>query len=336
MAKMKAMQVTAANAPFQLVERDVPAPGANQVRIKVEACGVCHSDMFVRGGAYPGLKLPRVPGHEVAGRVDAVGAGVETFKEGDAVGVGWFGGQCFRCEPCRRGQFINCENGKVTGIHHDGGYAEYVVVPVESLARVPAGLSAVEAGPILCAGVTTFNALRNAGARPGDTVGVIGLGGLGHLGVQYAAKMGFRVVAISRGADKAELGRKLGAHEYVDTAGAPAAEQLRKLGGCDLVLATAPDAASITAVVGGLKPRGKIVIVGVPHEPMSVMAGPLISGKSIAGWPSGTAMDSEDALRFSALTGVKPMTETFALDKAEDAYGKMMSNKVRFRAVLTM
>lgn len=335
MAKMRAVQVSKAGGPFEVVERDVPEPGRGQVRVKVESCGICHSDAFVKNGAFPGLTLPRVPGHEIAGRVDAVGADVTAFRAGDRVGVGWHGGHCFQCEPCRRGLFINCVNEKVTGISHDGGYAEYTVVPAESLARIPEGLDGADVGPLLCAGITTFNALRNSGARAGDTVAVQGIGGLGHLAIQFAAKMGFRTVALSRGADKEALARQLGAHEYVDTQATTAAEGLQKLGGADLVLATAPHSEAIAATVTGLRPRGKLLIVAAPFEPLSVSAFPLLSGKAIAGWPSGSAVDSEDTMRFSALTGVRPMVEVFKLEQAEEAYAKMMENRVRFRAVLT-
>jgi D-arabinose 1-dehydrogenase-like Zn-dependent alcohol dehydrogenase len=334
MATMKAVQVTRAGAPFELVEREIPEPAAGQVRVKVEACGVCHSDVLVRSAAFPGLTLPRIPGHEVAGRVEAVGARVTAWKKGDRVGIGWHGGHCGECPACRKGSFINCVKPGITGITHDGGYAEYVVAPSESLARIPDGLSAVEAGPLLCAGVTTYNALRNSGARPGDTVAVQGIGGLGHLGIQYAAKMGFRTVAVSRGADKEALARQLGAHEYVDTARGPAAEALQKLGGADVVLATAPSSEALAGAVGGLKARGTLLIVAAPPEPFQVSAFALLSGRKIVGWPSGSAIDSEDTMSFSALTGVRPRTETFRLEQAEEAYQKMMSSKVRFRAVL--
>ena len=334
MAKMRAVQVAKAGGPFEVVEREVPAPGRGQVRVKVEACGICHSDALTRGGRFPGLTLPRVPGHEIAGKVDAVGADVSTFAAGDRVGVGWHGGHCFVCDACRRGLFINCEKAKITGITHDGGYAEYAVVPAESLARIPEGLDAADAGPLLCAGITTFNALRNSGARPGDTVAVLGIGGLGHLGIQYASKMGFRTVALSRGADKEALAKKLGAHVYVDTQAASAAEGLQKLGGADLVLATAPHSDAIAATVGGLRPRGKLLIVAASFEPLAVNALGLLSGKSIAGWPSGSAIDSEDTMRFSALTGVRPQIERFKLEEAEQAFARVMENRVRFRAVL--
>lgn len=300
----------------------------------MEACGICHSDAFVKSGGYPGLALPRVPGHEIAGRIDAVGPGVTAFEVGERVGVGWHGGHCFQCEACRRGLFINCVNAKVTGISHDGGYAEYAVVPAESIARIPDELDATAAGPLLCAGITTYNALRNSGARSGDTVAVQGIGGLGHLAIQYAAKMGFRTVAVSRGADKEELARQLGAHEYVDTQKVEAAEGLQKLGGADLVLATAPHSEAIASTLNGLKARGKLLIVAAPFEPVSISAFALLSGKSVAGWPSGSAIDSEDTMRFSALTGVRPRTEVFKLEQTEEAYAKMMENRVRFRAVL--
>jgi D-arabinose 1-dehydrogenase-like Zn-dependent alcohol dehydrogenase len=332
--KMRAVIVSKGNAPFELVEREVPEPAAGQVRVKVEACGVCHSDAFVKSAGFPGLQLPRIPGHEIAGRVDAVGTGVTAWKAGDRVGVGWHGGHCFQCGPCRRGHFINCEKAAITGITSDGGYAEYAVVRAEAVARIPDALDPVEAGPLLCAGVTTYNSLRNAGLRAGDTVAVQGIGGLGHLGIQYAAKMGFRTVALSRGADKEQLARQLGAHEYVDTAKVSAAEGLQKLGGADLVLAAAPDAEAMASTIGGLTPRGTLLVVAAPFAPMPVSAMALLSGRRVQGWPSGTAMDSEDALRFSALTGVRPRTETFKLEDAEQAFARVMENKVRFRAVL--
>ncbi len=334
MPTMKVAQISKAGGPFEIREREVPTPGPRQIRIKVEACGMCHSDVFVKSGAFPGLVLPRVPGHEIAGRVDAIGPDVTAFRAGDRVGVGWHGGSCFECDACRRGQFINCTHAKTTGISFDGGYAEYVVVPMDAAARIPDALDAASAGPLLCAGVTTYNALRNSGARPGDTVAVQGIGGLGHLGIQYAARMGFRVLALSSGGDKEALARELGAHEYVDSAKTPAAEALQKLGGADLVLATAPHSAAIAGTVGGLKSRGKLLIVAAPHEPLQISAFALLSGKSVSGWPSGSAIDSEDTMRFSALTGVRPRIERFKLEQAEEAFAKMMENKVRFRAVL--
>jgi len=336
MAKMRAVQVAKAGGALELVEREVPAPGAGQVRIRVEACGVCHSDALVKSGAFPGLTLPRVPGHEIAGRIDAVGPTVTVWKPGDRVGVGWHGGHCFVCTPCRKGLFINCEREQITGITFDGGYAEYTVVPQEAVARMPAELGATEAAPLLCAGITTFNALRNSGARPGDTVAVQGIGGLGHLAIQFAARMGFRTVALSHGADKEELARGLGAHVYVDSGRRDAAEALRELGGADLVLATAPHAAAIASTVGGLKPRGKLLVVAAPSDAMEVSVFTLLSGKAVAGWPSGSSIDSEETLAFSALTGVRPRVELFPLEQAEQAFQKMLQNRVRFRAVLTL
>jgi len=335
MAKMKAVQVSKAGGPFELVEREVPEPAARQVRIKVEACGICHSDAFVKSGGFPGLKLPRIPGHEIAGRIDAVGPEVTMWKKGDRVGVGWHGGHCFQCVACRKGLFINCEKALLTGISYDGGYAEYTVVPQEAVARMPDQLDAAAAGPLLCAGITTYNSLRNSGARAGDTVAVQGIGGLGHLAIQYAARMGFRTIAISRGEDKAALARELGAHEYVDTQKVDAAEGLQKLGGADLVLATAPNNQAISSTLGGLKPRGKLLIVAAPFEPIQISAFPLLTGRTIAGWPSGSSIDSEETLTFSALTGVRARVETFKLDQAEQAFARMFENKVRFRAVLT-
>ncbi|MEO8798669.1 MAG: alcohol dehydrogenase [Polyangiaceae bacterium] len=331
---MRAVIVKEAGKPFELVEKEVPEPARAEVRVKVEACGVCHSDAFVRGGHYPGLTLPRTPGHEIAGVVDAVGSDVKTFKKGDRVGVGWHGGHCFTCDACRRGNFINCKNGKVTGMSFDGGWAEFSVVPAEALARMPEGLDAALAGPLLCAGLTTFNALRNSGARPGDTVAVQGIGGLGHLGIQYAAKMGFRTVALSHGADKEKLARELGAHEYIDTSKGKASDALQKLGGADVILATAPHGEAIASVVNGLSPRGTLLIVAAAPEPVPVSAVSLLSGRRIQGWPSGSSIDSEDTLKFSKLHDVKPMTEVFPLERAEEAFQKMLQNKVRFRAVL--
>jgi D-arabinose 1-dehydrogenase-like Zn-dependent alcohol dehydrogenase len=333
---MRAVQVSRPNGPFELTEREVPEPGPGQVRIQVEACGICHSDGYVKAGAFPGLKLPRIPGHEIAGRVDKIGPSVTEWKKGDRVGVGWHGGHDFVCTACRKGLFLNCANAQVTGITFDGGYAEYVVVPHEAVARIPDGIESTEAAPLLCAGITTFNALRNSGARPGDTVAVQGIGGLGHLGIQYAAAMGFRTIAVSRGADKRELALELGAHEYVDTDKVGAAEGLQRLGGADLVLATAPNADAIASTVEGLKPRGKVLIVGAAFEPMKVSGVALISGtRSVAGWASGSAIDSEETVAFSVLSGVRPRIEVFKLEQAEQAFERMITNRVRFRAVLT-
>lgn len=337
MPRMKAVQISKAGGDFELVERDIPEPGPGQVRIKVEACGICHSDFLVKEGVWPGIEYPRVPGHEVAGRVDAVGAGVTEWTPGQRVGVGWHGGHCFKCEACRRGHFVLCQFQKITAISFDGGYAEYMVARSEAVAAMPDDLPAAEAAPLMCAGITVFNALRHSGARAGDTVAVQGIGGLGHLGIQYARQMGFHTLAIGRGQDKAPLARKLGAHEFIDTAAGSVGPNLQKLGGARMILATAPDAKSISALVGGLATDGKLVVVGAPGEPLTVNALDLISGRrSIQGWPSGTAKDSEDTLRFSVQSGVRPMIEKFPLAKAAEAYDQMISGRARFRAVLTM
>ena len=337
MAKMKAVQVTKAGGDFEIVEREIPQPSAGQVRIKVEACGICHSDALVKEGYWPGIQYPRVPGHEVAGVIDAVGTGVNVWKSGQKVGIGWHGGHCFECDSCRRGDFNQCRNEKIAGISYDGGYAEYMIAPQEAVASMPDGLSAEEAAPLLCAGITTFNSLRNAGARPGDLVAVQGIGGLGHLGVQFASKMGFHTVAIGRGNDKEALAKKLGADQYIDSSATDAAAELKKLGGARVILATAPDSKTIASVIDGLGVNGKLLIVAAPGEPMQVNPVGLIMGRrSIQGWPSGTAPDSEDTMRFSARTGVRPMIEHYPLEKVADAYQQMISGKVRFRVVLTM
>jgi alcohol dehydrogenase/propanol-preferring alcohol dehydrogenase len=336
MPKMQAVQVSKRGGDFQLVERPIPEPGPTQVRIKVEACGVCHSDQLTKEGLWPGIEYPRVPGHEVVGRIDAVGSGVSAWKTGQRVGVGWHGGHCFQCDPCRKGDFINCTQAHISGVSSDGGYAEYMLARQEALAHFPATLDAVEAAPLLCAGITTFNALRNSGARPGDRVAVQGIGGLGHLGVQFAAKMGFHTIAISPSKDKEELARKLGAATYIDAGSTDAAEELQKLGGASVILATAPSAKAMTSVINGLMPRGKLVIVGAAFEAMQVVPVALLSGRSIAGWPSGTARDSEDALNFSLQSGVRPMIEKFPLAKAAEAYTHMLKGNPRFRVVLTV
>jgi D-arabinose 1-dehydrogenase-like Zn-dependent alcohol dehydrogenase len=333
---MKAMVVREANGPFELEERDIPEPGPGEVRVKVEACGVCHSDAFVKFGQFPGLQLPRVTGHEVAGRIDSLGEGVDNFNVGDRVGVGWHGGHCYKCEPCRRGDWLNCENQKICGISYDGGYQEYMVCPWEAAARIPEALDAADAAPLLCAGVTTFNSLRNSGARPGDVVAVQGVGGLGHLAIQYANRMGFHTVALSRGKDKEQLAQELGAHDYIDSASEDPVEALQKLGGANLILATAPSGKAIESVINGLSGRGKLMIVAAAHDPISVGAFPLLSGKMIHGWPSGSAVDSEDTMRFSALTNVRPHIERFALEQANEGWAKVMDNSIRFRAVLDM
>ena len=337
MATMKAVQVTKAGGDFELVERPIPEPERDQVRIKVEACGVCHSDVLVKDGLWPGLSYPRIPGHEIAGRIDVVGADVKIWKSDQRVGVGWHGGHCFTCDPCRRGDFILCRFEKITSLSFDGGYAEYMIAPAEAVAAMPDDLPSAEAAPLLCAGVTVYNPLRNSGARPGDTVAVQGIGGLGHLGIQCARQMGFRTVAIGRGADKDAFVRKLGAHHYIDGAVSTPSEALQKLGGARAILATAPDAKSISALVDGLAPGGKLIVVGVAPEPLSINPLQIIlARRSVHGWPSGTAKDSEDTLAFSSLTGVRPMIERYPLEKAAEAYQQMISGRARFRAVLTM
>jgi NADPH2:quinone reductase len=332
---MRAVQVPDPGDDFEVVEREIPDPEPNEVRVAVDACGVCHSDAFVKEGAFPGIDYPRTPGHEVAGRVDAVGENVDGWEAGQRVGVGWHGGHCFDCDACRRGDFINCENALVTGIAFDGGYAEYLTAPAEALAAMPDDLAAADAGPLLCAGVTTFNALRNTDARPGDLVAVQGIGGLGHLGIQYARQAGFETVALSRGTEKRDLALDLGADHYVDTESEDAAEALSELGGASVVLATAPSADAIESVVGGLGNNGDLVAVGVPGEPVGVDVQQLVMGKrSIEGWASGTAKDSQDTLEFSALRDVAPMIEEFSLEEADEAYRAMMENEARFRSVI--
>jgi D-arabinose 1-dehydrogenase-like Zn-dependent alcohol dehydrogenase len=335
--KMKAAQISKAGGDFELVERDIPEPRAGQVRVKVEACGICHSDVLVKDGLWPGLQYPRVPGHEIAGRIDAVGDGVEQWTKGQRVGVGWHGGHCFVCDPCRRGDFAMCVKRKITGIDFDGGYADYVIVGAEAIAAIPDDLPAEEVGPFMCAGVTVHNALRNSGARGGDLVAIHGIGGLGHLGVQYARQMGFRTVAIGRGKDKEELARKLGAHHYIDTDAGDGAAQLQKLGGARVILATAPSGKAISALVDGLGPSGKLVIPAAPPDPLTVAMVSMIMGRrSIDGSYSGTARDSQDTLEFSAMTGVHPMIEKYPLSEVAAAYEQMHSGKVRFRVVLMM
>jgi alcohol dehydrogenase/propanol-preferring alcohol dehydrogenase len=337
MATMRAARVPEAGGDFELVDLPTPTPSDDEVRLRVEACGICHSDAFVKEGTFPGIEYPRVPGHEVAGVVDAVGADVDQWSEGERVGVGWHGGHCFTCAACRDGDFVNCENALVTGISFDGGYAEYMTAPAEAVAKMPDDLSAEDAAPLLCAGITTYNALRNQDLRAGDLVAVQGIGGLGHLGVQYAAQMGCEVAALSTSADKADLARDLGASHFIDAGSEDAAEALQALGGADLLLATAPNSAAITDVVGGLGRDGRLVIVAATGEPVEVSPMALIQGrKSVSGWPSGDADDSEDTLNFSALTGVTPEIETFPLEEAAAAYNRMIDNEARFRAVLTM
>ncbi len=337
MAKMRAVQVSRPNGPLELVERDIPEPGAGSVRIKVQACGICHSDSLTKEGTFPGIQYPRVPGHEVAGIIDAVGPGVAGWEAGQRVGVGWHGGHCGYCDSCRRGDFVTCQNApQVPGISYDGGYADYMVAPMGALALIPQELSAVEAGPLMCAGITTFNALRNSGARPGDVVAILGVGGLGHLAVQFAAKMGFLTVAIARGQDKGPLAKQLGAKHYIDGVSQDAVAELGRLGGAKVILATVTNSKAMTAVLGGLGVNGKLVILGAAFEPLEVSGLPLILRRqSIMGWPSGTSSDSQDTLSFSVLTGVRSMSEVFPLERAPEAYERMMSGKARFRVVLT-
>ena len=336
-SKMNAAQISKPGGDWELIERDIPDPSTGEVRVKVEACGICHSDALVKEGIWPGLQYPRVPGHEIAGRVDAVGANVTSWAVGQRVGVGWHGGHCFVCDQCRRGDFAMCVNRKVTGIDFDGGYATHVIVPAAALAAIPDNLPAEEAGPFMCAGVTVFNALRNSGARAGDVVAVHGIGGLGHLGVQYARRMGFVTVAINRGNDKEPLARKLGVHHYIDATAQDVAAELQKLGGADVILATAPNAQTISALVDGLAPSGKLLVPAAPAEPLTINVFSLITKRSsVAGWYSGTARDSQDTLEFSALSGVHPMIEKYPLDRVAEAYEQMHSGKVRFRVVLTL
>jgi D-arabinose 1-dehydrogenase-like Zn-dependent alcohol dehydrogenase len=335
--KMRAVQVPHAKRPFEIVERDIPEPQRGWVRVKVEACGVCHSDSLIKEGYWPGIQYPRVPGHEVIGVVDLVGEGVKPWKNGQRVGVGWHGGNCGYCDNCRRGDFFACQVALLTtGISFDGGYAEYMVAPAEALASVPDDLSAIDGAPLMCAGVTTFNALRNSGARGGDLVAVLGIGGLGHLGVQFAAKMGFKTVAIARGKDKEPLAKKLGATHYINSQEKNPAEELTKLGGAKVVIATVTNADAMTAVLGGLAPNGVLMVIGAAG-PLSVDPILLITGqRSVKGWYSGTSIDSQDTLKFSASNGVQSMNEIYPLDRAAEAYERMMSGKARFRVVLDM
>jgi len=334
---MKAAQVPKPGADFEVVEREIPKPGTGEVRIKVQACGVCGSDVFTKEGQWPGIQYPRVPGHEVAGIIDELGAGVAVWRKGQRVGVGWHGGQDNTCVSCRRGDFRNCRNLKVPGISYDGGYQQYMVAPVEALAAMPEGLSDAEAAPLLCAGITTFNALRHSGATPGDLVAVLGIGGLGHLGIQFGNKFGYRVAAIGRGSEDAGLAKKLGASAYIDSKSTNGAEELQKLGGAQVILATAPSSKAMSDLIDGLGPNGKLVVVGAAFDPIEVTPIQLITGvRSIQGWAAGTPADSEDTLRFAELTGVRPMIETYPLEKAGAAYARMMSGKAQFRVVLTM
>ena len=336
-APMKVAQISKPGAEFEIVEREIPEAGAGHVRIKVQACGVCHSDVLTKEGLWPGLQYPRVPGHEVAGVIDEVGAGVSAWKKGQRVGAGWHGGHDNTCRECRRGDFRNCQNVKVAGISYDGGYQQYMIAPIEALVAIPDGLNDVEAAPLLCAGITTYNALRNSGAMPGDLVAVQGIGGLGHLGVQFANKFGYKTAAIGRGPDNAMLAKKLGANLYIDSQATNAAEELQKLGGARVIVATAPSSKAMSALIDGLGPNGKLIVVGASFDPIEVMPAQLIFGsKTIQGWAAGTPAASEDTLNFAELTGVRPMIETYQLERAGEAYARMMSGKAQFRVVLTM
>jgi D-arabinose 1-dehydrogenase-like Zn-dependent alcohol dehydrogenase len=336
MATMRVVQVSRPNGPLEVVERPIPEPGAGTVRIRVQACGICHSDSLVKEGVMPGIVYPRVPGHEVAGIIDAVGAGVSAWSVGQRVGVGWHGGYCGQCEPCRRGDFFACQTGQVTGLSFDGGYAEYMLAPASAVALVPAELAPVEVAPLMCAGITTYNALRNSGARPGDVVAIHGLGGLGHLGVQFAAKMGFHTVAIARGQDKQPLATRLGAAIYIDSQAQDPAGELQKLGGAKVILATVTSGEAMSAVQGGLAINGTMLLIGAAH---SMQVSPLLllmGNRSIKGWYSGTSIDSQDTLAFCARAGVRSMNEVFPLDRAAEGYDRMMSGKARFRAILNI
>jgi D-arabinose 1-dehydrogenase-like Zn-dependent alcohol dehydrogenase len=336
MKKMRAVQVSTAGGPFETVEREIPEPGRGYVRIKVQACGICHSDVLTKEGHWPGIQLPRIPGHEVAGVIDAVGPDTPGWNAGQRVGVGWHGGHCGYCDSCRRGDFLTCQVApQVSGITIDGGYAEYMIAHAGTIALIPKQLSAVDAAPLMCAGVTTFNSLRNSGARPGDVVAVLGVGGLGHLGVQFAAKSGFHTVAIARGSDKESFVRELGAKQYIDSQSQDVAAELMKLGGAKVILATATNAKAMTSAIGGLAVGGKLIVLGAPAEPLEVSAFALIAGRrSVAGWPSGTSIDSQDTLNFAVLSGVRSMNEVFPFERASEAYDRMMSGNARFRVVL--
>jgi len=336
-APMKVAQISKPGAALEIVEREIPKPDPGQVRIKVEACGVCHSDVFTKEGSWPGIQYPRVPGHEVAGVIDEPGDRVSEWNRGQRVGVGWHGGQDNTCRECRRGDFRNCRNLKIPGISYDGGYQQYMVAPVEALVPIPETLGDAEAAPLLCAGITTYNALRHSGAFPGDLVAVEGIGGLGHLGIQFANKFGYKVVAIGRGSETSALAKKLGASVYIDSKSTNAAEALQRLGGARVILATAPSSKAMSELIDGLGPNGKLVVIGAAFDPIEVTPVQLISGsRTIQGWAAGTAADSEDTLNFAEQTGVRPMIETYPLEKAAEAYARMMSGKAQFRVVLTM
>ena len=334
---MRSVQVSKPKGPLEIIEKDIPEPGARQVRIKVIACGICHSDSVTKEGLFPGIKYPRVPGHEIAGVIDEVGKEVSEWQPKQRVAVGWHGGHCGHCESCRRGDFVTCKYAQVPGISYDGGYADYMIAPMEALASIPEQLSPVEAAPLMCAGITTYNALRNSGARAGDMVAVIGMGGLGHLGVQFAAKMGSNTIAIGRSRDKEEeLMKHLGAKQYIDSRSQNAAEELNKMGGAKVILATVPSGKAMTEILSGLAANGKMVVIGGSDEPIQVPTSLMILGRrSLIGWPAGTSIDSQDTLSFSVMTGVRSMNEVFPLERAAEAYDHMMSGKARFRCVLT-
>ena len=337
MPSMKAVQVSKPGGDFELVEREVPRPGPGQVRIRVQACGVCHSDSVTKDGSFPGISYPRVPGHEIAGVIDEVGPGVTGWRKAERVGVGWHGGQDGTCPACRRGDFANCASAIVCGVSYDGGYQEYMVAPVEALARMPESLDAAEAAPLMCAGITTFNALRHSGAGPGDLVAIQGIGGLGHLGLQFARKSGYRVAAIGRGAQTQALAKQLGADHYIDSAAGDPATELQKLGGARAIVATAPSAKAMSSLIAGLGPNGILMVVGAPAEPIEVAAMSLIAGKKrLQGWYSGIPADSEDTVRFAEATGIRPRIERYPLARAAEGYSRMMSGKAEFRVVLTM
>ena len=334
---MRSVQVSKPKGSLEIVDKDIPEPGVRQVRIKVQACGVCHSDSFTKEELLPGIQYPRVPGHEIAGVIDKVGKEVNQWQPKQRVAVGWHGGHCGQCESCRRGDFVTCTYAQVPGISYDGGYADYMIAPIEALASIPEQLSAIETAPLMCAGITTYNALRNSGARVGDTVAIFGMGGLGHLGIQFAAKMGFNTVAIGRARDKEEeLMKNLGARQYIDSRSQNAVEELNKLGGAKVILATVPSGKAMTEILGGLAVNGKLVIIGASDEPIQVPASLMILGRrSLIGWPAGTSIDSQDTLSFSVLSGIRSMNEDFPLERAEEAYNHMMSGKARYRCVLT-
>jgi len=334
---MKAVQVPEPGASFEVVERDIPEPAPQEVRVEVEACGICHSDVFVKEGWMPNIEYPRIPGHEVVGVVDEVGDDVEAWETGQRVGVGWHGGHCFTCESCRDGDFIMCDNPEITGITFDGGYAEYTTAPAEAVADLPGSVDPVRTAPLLCAGITVFNAMRNADVQPGSLVAVQGIGGLGHLAVQYADAFGSETVALSRSPEKRELAAELGADHFIDAGDDGAAEALQELGGADLIVATAPSADAMTSVVDGLGRNGELVVAGAVDDPIEVTPFQLIESRaSVKGWPSGTAADSEDTVEFSQLAGVESMVESFDLEEADEAYSKMLDNDVRFRSVLDL